>query len=276
MGKRQIVYRALVISLIIALASSFAIAEAASSDSTAQSKGKEIKIDLGQGVVLEMVRIEPGEFDMGSPVMEEMRGDDEHMHRVRITKPFYIAKYETSQALWMRVMGEIRGEFKNMRNPAEGLSWQDCQQFIERLNKMVPGGGFRLPTEAEWEYACRAGTTTRYSFGDDEGQLGRYGWYSANSGHKTHEVGTKESNPWGLYDMHGNVWEWCQDWYDKYQFPARGVLEGPVGPASGKYRVLRGGCWYVGGHYCRSARRYWCPPDNRNDNDGIRLARTLK
>jgi formylglycine-generating enzyme required for sulfatase activity len=178
----------------------------------------------------------------------------------------------------MLVMGENPSRFKNMKNPVEQVSWNDCRKFIGRLNKMVPGGGFRLPTEAEWEYACRAGTTTRYSFGDDEGLLGRYAWYDKNSGDKPHEVGTKEPNPWGLYDMHGNVWEWCQDWIGTYRFPAGGIVEDPVGPESGQYRVLRGGAWhrfrYDG--YCRSASRVRGGPDGRHYADGFRLARTLK
>jgi len=239
-------------------------------------KGEEIKIDLGQGVVLEMVRLEPGEFIMGSPLLEEQRHEDEPMHRVRITKPFYIAKYETTQALWMHVMKENPSCYKNMKNPVEQVVWDEVQKFLERLNKMVPGGGFRLPTEAEWEYACRAGTTTRYSFGDDEAALGRHAWHSDNSGGKTHEVGTREPNLWGLCDMYGNVWEWCQDWFDTYQFNAGGVVEDPVGAGSGKHRVCRGGSWLNYNNECRSAYRGFFSPDYRSSICGFRLARTVK
>jgi len=178
----------------------------------------------------------------------------------------------------MLVTGENPSHFKNLKHPVVQVSWKDCRKFIDRLNQMVPDGGFRLPTEAEWEYACRAGTTTRYSFGDDEGRLARYAWYDRNSGNNPHEVGTKEANPWGLYDMHGNVWEWCQDWIGTYQFPAGGVVENPVGPGSGQYRVLRGGSWHKFRYdgYCRSASRVRGSPDGRHFADGFRLAMTLK
>ena len=237
---------------------------------------KEIKIDMGQGVVLEMVLIPAGEFDMGSPVKEANRKDNEQLHRVRITKPFYLGKYEVTQALWMVVMGENLSRFRNMKAPVMPVSWEDCQKFLARLNKMVEGGGFRLPTEAEWEYACRAGTQTAYSFGDDEEDLGEYAWYGANSGEQTQEVGKKKANAWGLYDMPGNVAEWCSDWYGKYEFTAGKVTVDPIGPGSGVARVLRGGSWGFIPWDCRSAYRFRYSPDSRYYFNGFRVALDLK
>lgn len=216
---------------------------------------RELKLDLGQGISMEFILVPAGEFEMGSPVLEAGRDEDEHYHRVRITKPFYLAKYETTQAQWMLVMGGNPAEFKGMQNPVEQVSWGDCQKFIGRLGKLLPGRKFRLPTEAEWEYACRAGTKTRFSFGDRDEELGNYAWFKQNSGGKTHPVGSKRPNPWGLYDMHGNVWEWCHDWSGQYQFTIGGMVSDPVGPGSGAVRVLRGGSWYNYPGLCRSAAR---------------------
>jgi len=234
---------------------------------------REVTIDLGQGFVIEMVRIEPGEFDMGSPVTEQGRYDDEQLHRVRISKPFLMARHQVTQALWQRMMGEHQPAFPNAQGPVETVSYEDCQEFLARLNRAVPGGGFRLPTEAEWEYACRAGTTTRFNFGEDEAELADYAWCGQNSGGKTHEVGTRKPNPWGLYDMNGNVCEWCQDWYGEYGAPGKGALEDPTGPAEGTQRVLRGGSWRNEARICRSAFRTKGYPTYRHPIYGLRLAR---
>jgi formylglycine-generating enzyme required for sulfatase activity len=155
------------------------------------------------------------------------------------------------------------------------VSHDDAVEFCRRLSKQE-GVEYRLPTEAEWEYACRAGTTTAFSFGDDEAKLGQYAWYDKNAwdiGEKyAHRVGQKLPNPWGLYDMHGNVWEWCQDWYAPYG--SETVVSDPVGPAQGDYRVLRGGSFLNLTSYVRSAFRYAYQPVNRNTNFGFRAART--
>jgi formylglycine-generating enzyme required for sulfatase activity len=218
---------------------------------------------------------------MGSPATEANRSDDEQLHRVRITKPFYLGKHEVTQVLYMLVMDENPTEFPNMKGPVDFINWDNCQKFIARLNKMVPGGGFRLPTEAEWEYACRAGTKTAFFCGDDKAELGDYAWYFPNSGKRTHEVGQKKPNAWGLYDMHGNLLEWCADRYAKYEFPAGGVVTDPTGPAGGRYRVLRGGCWNHWGptddaKLCRAANRYPSAPDARMGMWGFRLVLDLK
>ena len=146
-----------------------------------------------------------------------------------------------TQGQWQAVMGSNPSQFTGDPNrPVENVSWDDVQEFIRRLNAREGGATYRLPTEAEWEYAARAGTTTRWSFGDDASQLGRYAWHDGNAGGQTHPVGQLQPNPWGLYDMHGNVWEWVQDWYGKY---ASGTAVDPAGPSSGSYHVFRGGGW---------------------------------
>ncbi|MFH0981492.1 MAG: formylglycine-generating enzyme family protein [Planctomycetota bacterium] len=228
-------------------------------------------MDLGGGVKMELVLIPAGEFLMGSPESEKDRTDFEGpQHRVRISKPFYLGKYEVSQAQWQAVMGNNPSWYSSAgggkdqvsgvntsNHPVEGVSWDDCQAFCQKLSAK-PGKAIRLPTEAEWEYACRAGSTGQFCFGDSDGQLGEYGWYAGNSGKTTHAVKGKKPNAWGLYDMHGNVWEWCQEWYGAYP---PGVQVDPNGPSSGVNRVLRGGSCSLGDIYCRSAcRRRSAPP----------------
>ena len=164
--------------------------------------------------------------------------------------------HEVTQAQYEQVMGVNPSEYKGANNPVEMVSWEDAVEFCRRLSELpaekAAGNVYRLPTEAEWEYACRAGTTTKFSFGDDESDFGEYGWYRENSGRTTHPVGSKLPNAWGLYDMHGNVWEWCQDWYGDY--PSGSVTD-PSGATSSSFRVLRGGGWDYSADGCRSAFR---------------------
>ena len=205
------------------------------------------RFTLPGGASLEMVWIPAGAFTMGSPWSEDGRGTDEGpVHEVTISKGFYLGKYEVTQGQWEAVMGTTpwRGEDyvrSGSDYPAVYVSWEDTQAFIGRLNSAAGSEVYRLPTEAEWEYACRAGTTTRWSFGDDESQLTYYAWYDKNKNSEldtAHRVGTKRANPWGLYDMHGNVWEWVRDWYyDNYY---RSSLVDPLGPSIGSDRVVRG------------------------------------
>ena len=223
-----------------------------------ESLPKELTFDLGKGVKLELVLIPAGEFLMGSPYSDQHADADEKpQHRVRITKPFYMGKYLVTQEQWEAVMGGNPSYFKGPKNPVEQVSWDDCQEFLAKRNaKSAAGvGKFQLPSEAQWEYACRAGSTTRFCFGDDESKLGEYAWYGANSGNTTHPVGEKKPNAWGLYDMHGNVWEWCADRYD-YEYYANSPTDDPTGPATGTCRVFRGDCWFNPAWLCRSANRF--------------------
>ena len=203
--------------------------------------------------------------------------DEKPVHSVRITQAFYLGKYAVTQRQWQVVMENNPSRFMGDTNrPVEGVSWNDVQEFIRRLNAREGETRYRLPTEAEWEYAARAGSTTAYSFGDDDGQLDDYAWYGKNAGNTTHPVGQKLPNAWGLYDMHGNVWEWVQDWYGRYPAGSGGSAEAtvdPTGPAQGANRVLRGGSWIYDGRYARATQRLASAPRDRDGNLGFRLAR---
>jgi len=217
-----------------------------------------------------LIRIQPGEFQMGS---NKRDSDERPIHPVRITKEFLLGRYAVTNAQYAEYLKAVKRKpeygddrrFNQPEQPVVGVSWDDAQKFCE-------WAGCRLPTEAEWEFACRSGTTTAFSFSGDEGQLDKYGWYDKNSGGQTQPVGTKEPNAWGLHDMHGNVFEWCQDWYGEYtQTPKVDA----VGPESGQGRVLRGGSWNYPADYCRSSFRYGVLPALRLGNFGFRVARTL-
>lgn len=189
-------------------------------------------------------------------------GDDKPVHSVRISQGFWMSKTEVTQAQWERVMGNNPSRFKGSNNPVERVSWNKCQDFVNKLNNSISGGDFRLPTETEWEYACRSGTT-----GDYAGNLDSMAWYSRNSEGKTHSVGEKRSNAWGLHDMHGNVWEWCHDGKRSH----RSITQNdPVG-ASGSSRVLRGGSWNFEAEYCRSASRLTRNPSFSEHHYGFRV-----
>jgi formylglycine-generating enzyme required for sulfatase activity len=223
---------------------------------------------------MEFILIQSGSFTMGADKnFEDADKIETPQHRVSISKPFYLGKYEVTQGQWTAVMGNNPSRFKGRSNPVEQVSWNDVQEFINRLNKQEGHDRYRLPTEAEWEYAARAGTTGVYSFGNDAGSLGRYAWYGDTSGKKTHPVGQKEANPWGLYDMHGNVWEWVQDWGENYSSSS---VTDPTGASSGPYRMARGGCWLDFAWSCRSANRGGDAPDLRDNRAGFRLALSLR
>ena len=241
----------------------------------------EIIVELPGGETLEMVWIDPGTFTMGSPSSEVGRDDDEGpQHEVTISQGFYLGKYEVTQGQWESVMGTtpwggLDYVRSNLNHPAAHISWEDMEGFVGRLNDAAGEAIYRLPSEAEWEYACRAGTTTRWSFGDDESQLGDYAWYRENALNVRLEyaqpVGTKLPNPWRLYDMHGNVWEWCQDWSGVY---SSGSQVDPMGPATGSYRVVRGGGFNRIARLVRSADRSNGSPTIRFGYVGFRLLRT--
>ena len=226
----------------------------------------EEKADLGAGIKLDMVLIPAREFQMGSPESEKYHQDNALQHEVTLTKPFYMGKYEVTQEQWESVMGNNpSSRTKGAKLPVTNVSWEDCQEFIKKLNEKT-SGGYRLPTEAEWEYACRAGTTTAYSYGDNLTKS------DANiDGDSIKAVGSYRPNAFGLYDMHGNVWEWCNDWYGSLQ---DGEVTDPRGAAKGEYRVLRGGSFDVNVSKARSSGRYYYSPTNRSFDDGFRLART--
>jgi formylglycine-generating enzyme required for sulfatase activity len=257
---------------------------------TSQAKPESL-IELPQtftsSIGMEFVLIQAGAFLMGTPAeqLDAIAGGDKDyrnwienetpQHQVTINQPFYIGKYPVTQSEWQAVMGDNPSYFKGDNLPVERVSWDDVQAFIQKLNDQQRSNAYRLPTEAEWEYAARAGTTTRYSFGDDAAQLGEYAWYRENADGKTHPVGQKKPNAWSLYDMHGNVWEWMQDWYaaDYYQ---QSPERDPQGPTRGELRVLRGGSWILVGQRLRSAYRYASVPGDRFDDFGFRLARGQK
>ncbi|MBC8875829.1 MAG: SUMF1/EgtB/PvdO family nonheme iron enzyme [Planctomycetes bacterium] len=233
----------------------------------------EQKVFVDERTGMTFVEIPAGEFQMGA---EKSEFDDERpVHRVRISQDFWLGKYSVTNAQYAQFMRDADGEakkpeywdnqrFNQPEQPVVGVSWDDAQAFCE-------WAGCRLPTEAEWEYACRADTTTEYSFGDDEALLGDHAWFGDNSGGQTQPVGTKPPNGWGLHDMHGNVWEWCQDWFGEY---SSSPATDPKGPKTGNGRVLRGGSWFLKPRVCRSAIRYNPQPENRSYDIGFRAART--
>ena len=201
------------------------------------------------------VLIPAGTFMMGSPETEIDRRDDETLHQVTISKPFYLQTTTITQGQWSLVMGSNPSRnLSGTDKPVDTVSWENVQEYIRKLNQMVKGAFYRLPTEAEWEYACRAGSTKAFCFGDDDGllSLDDNAWWYGNSGTDNHPVGLKKPNNWGLYDMHGNVREWLQDWYGNY---TSNSVTDPVGPSSGTQRVIRGGCYASSRERCRSAAR---------------------
>jgi formylglycine-generating enzyme required for sulfatase activity len=233
-------------------------------------RGKYVVLDLGNGVKMKLVRIPAGRFLMGSPKTET--GCKEHegpQHWVRISKPFYLGVTEVTQKQYAAVMRTNPSHFKGAERPVEQVSWEETVQFCRKLSEKTKRKA-RLPTEAEWEYACRAGSKTRFSFGDSDGDLGAYAWYRANSDRQTHEVGKKKPNAWGLYDMHGDVWEWCVDWYGATYYRSSPGAD-PQGPGSGNSRVQRGGSWGNDPQLCRSANRHSFAPDNRRLSLGFRV-----
>lgn len=228
---------------------------------------------------MEFVLIPAGSFLMGS---DKGFKEERPVHRVVLSRPFYMAKFPVTQAQWQAVMGR-KGPLEALeelwrKNPDAlgprkvmvGLNWNDCQDFVRTLKAKVPGYAFALPTEAQWEYACRAGSTSEFAFGDDESLLGEYAWYEGNMiwpgirGNTTRAVyptvGQKKPNRFGLYDMHGGVWEWCADWYDPEYYLTSPLVD-PQGPATGRFKVVRGGSWFRHGKYARSAYRRFFHPD---------------
>ena len=240
---------------------------ALSSSGSSQS-GNTLTIPVKNGINIEMVKVEAGSFNMGAtPEMQDPDTDEKHVHRVTLTNNYYIGKYEVTQALWKIVMGSNPSNSKGDNLPVEQVSWNDCQDFISKLNAMT-GKRFRLPSEAEWEYAARGGNKSRGYQYSGSNTIGDVAWYDGNNSSMTHAVGTKQPNELGLYDMTGNVWEWCQDWYDSYSSSPQ---TNPIGAVSGSYRVRRGGSWFDSTWRCRSSYRRFITSANRSSNFGLRL-----
>ena len=252
-------------------------------DKSAPATGKRFYRAVQTEAPTNLVFIPPGTFRMGSPTNEVDRQDDEGPQTaVTISRGFWMGKYEVTQGEYLAVMGSNPSYFTGDANrPVEQVNWFDATNYCGQLTQRERAAGriatnsvYRLPTEAEWEYACRAWTSTRFSYGDDPGytNLSNYAWYDGNSGGTTHPVGQKLRNPWGLYDMHGNVFEWCQDWYGDY---AGGIAVDPQGPAdTGTGRVVRGGGWsnfYIDGRHCRSADRVSGDAADRFKRVGFRV-----
>jgi len=234
-------------------------------------------------VVQRMRWIPPGSFMMGSPESEVGRYEDEFQHYVRVTNGFWLGDTPVTQELWQIVMGTHTSQFREATQPVEPVTWDDCQKFRKRLNQGVPGLEARLPSESEWEYACRAGTTTATWLGDllpgqetRAQQLDATAWYSENAGAMSHPVAQKGANPWGLYDMLGNIWEWCHDQFDYYASDPASSRDTVVAVPSriNPLHVLRGGGWDSTARFLRAACRYADRADSRSRSIGFRLARS--
>jgi formylglycine-generating enzyme required for sulfatase activity len=234
-----------------------------------QAAEKEITLDLGDGANMELVLIPTGSFMMGDA---DGQPDEKPVHKVTITRPFYLGKYHVTQRQWLALMVSNPSDFKGAQLPVENVLWEDVRVFLRKLDAKFVATGMRfdLPTEAQWEYACRAGGTTKFSFGDTESQLTDYGWFKDNAGGQTHPVGQKRPNAWGLYDMHGNVCQWCSDWYVNNYYQ-RSPAADPTGAEFSYHHVTRGGCLDDPASRCRTAYRNMNDPADRNHDVGFRV-----
>ena len=230
----------------------------------ARKSGDVKTITLPGGATMEMIWCAPGTFEMGSLKTELGRFENEVRHKVTLTKGFWLGKYEVTQRQWESVMRSNPSRFKAPNNPVDTVSWLDCELFVRRVNTML-GGLARFPTEAEWEYACRAGSDTPLS---GSGEIHDIAWFDKNSGSQSHTIGIKNPNAWNFHDMHGNILEWCADWFS---IPSEDETD-PIGPPKGSFKVMRGGCWFFFGRDCRSAYRLKREPNLRNCIFGFRLA----
>ena len=253
--------------------------------SESQSTSQDISPDNGMGTItnsigMKLVLVPKGTFMMGSPESEERRRKDETQHQVTISKDYYLCVTEVTQGQYEKVIGTNPSSFqgdtikgRSFNHPVERVSWEDAVEFCKKLSDLPEekkaGRVYRLPTEAEWEYACRSGSKSAYSFGESSKSLGNYAWFGENSKGQTYPAGEKKANAWSLYDMDGNVWEWCSDWYGDYP---NGAVSDPVGPRGGSSRVARGGSWGNGAADCRSANRDGNVPSFRDFSLGFRLS----
>ena len=253
-----------------AVASSSSNTSGYSSGSSSMASGSNtISISVKDGISIEMVKVEAGTFMMGAtPEMEKPNSDEKPLHQVTLINDYYMGKYEVTQALWEAVMGSNPSKYKGDNLPVEKVSWNDCQEFISKLNSLT-GRKFRLPTEAEWEYAARGGKRSRGYQYSGNSNISDVAWYDGNSGSKPHPVGTKQANELGIYDMSGNVYEWCSDWYGSYSSSSQ---TNPTGADSGSSRVYRSGSWSCSAWGCRLSFRSSFTPDYRRIGLGLRLA----
>ena len=238
------------------------------------SNDEKLPVEVVNSIGMRFRLIPAGTGMIGSPENEKGRGDIEVRHVQIFPEHFYMGKYEVTQEQWIRVMGttEASAGYKGENRPMEEVTWYDCQRFVSRLNQLedLPENTYRLPTEAEWEYACRAGTDTAFCFGDDYEKLKDWADFEDNNYRGTSEVGTKLPNALGLHDMHGNVREWCRDLYANYPGDDSDLGERSV------FRNIRGGNWYVGATECRSANRCCLPPGSKGNMLGFRIIRSVK
>ncbi|HUU23826.1 MAG TPA: formylglycine-generating enzyme family protein [Phycisphaerae bacterium] len=229
---------------------------------------KPITLKLPDGVEMKLVLIPPGKFMMGStPSGGRSEKDERPQREVTITRPFYLGVTEVTQRQYQAVMGANPSQVKAPDNPVDAVSWDEANEFCKKLSAAT-GRKARIPTEAEWEYACRAGTTTLWTFGSDVKDLDAYAWHSGNAGGASHPVAGKKPNPWGLYDMYGNVCEWCFDYHGSY---AKVPKVDPTGPAEGNHRILRGGSWANPPEFCRSPNRAGAGPESKRKSLGFRV-----
>ncbi|MDR2199465.1 MAG: formylglycine-generating enzyme family protein [Deltaproteobacteria bacterium] len=231
--------------------------------------------DFINGVGMEFVLVRGGSFFMGSDRAKDVSAsaDETPRRKVTISRDFYLGKYEVTQEQWEKVMGFSPSLFRGPRRPVELVTWEDADFFLQRLNALEGSSGYRFPTEAEWEYAARAGTETLFHFGSERSELDRYAWHLGNSEGRTHDVGGKNPNQFGLHDALGNVWEFVADWYDVYRDP--GPVTDPKGPEVGLFRVLRGGSWEDNYLRLRSSSRFFRSADTAADYIGFRVALTV-
>ncbi len=254
--------------------------QAAFGQDNGETKKIKIATEITNSIGMKFVLIPAGSFMMGCNSDFENCGSGEApRHSVTITMPFYIGKYEVTQEQWTKVMGSNPSKLKGLSHPVEQVNWNDAQQLIKKLNAMENTNVYRLPTEAQWEYAARAGSDGKYCFGNDESKLGEYAWYEENSDKQTHPVGRKHPNAWGLYDMHGNVWEWVQDTYSEnyYSSSPKNDPQGPSSLLAG--RVLRGGSWFgTAGGTMRTAARFRLNAEDRYFGNfyGFRVVRSAQ
>ncbi len=222
---------------------------------------------------IELILVHAGKFIMGGD-KNFIEMDEQPGHKVKIKKDFYLGKYPVTQAQWAKVMGENPSEYKGDERPVEMISWDDAQLFINKINEIEKTDKYRLPTEAEWEFAAKGGCDDSYYFGSNAKELNDYGWYRKNSNSETNPVGKLKPNDYGFYDILGNVYEWCLDWYDK-EYYKKSPSKSPTGPKNGFGRVSRGGDWSSDEGRCRCGNRTLSSPDRRGNKLGFRLCRSV-